>query len=66
MYIQIYAFCNRHIPHIAYIVASRDIRTIRDVSTVSLRFLCSFLCYAVIAIIMTSRNFTPIDFKLGI
>ena len=42
MYIQIYAFCNRHIPHIAYIVASRDIRTIRDVSTVSLRFYAVF------------------------
>ena len=27
-------------------------------------FYASFLCYDVIAIIMTSRNFTPIDFKL--
>ena len=37
-----YAFCNRHIPHIAYIVACRDIRAIRDVSTVGLHFLCSY------------------------
>ena len=46
-------------------VASRDIRTICDVSTDSLRFLCSFLCYDVMhAIVMMSRNFTPIYFKL--
>ena len=39
---------------------------IRDVSTLGLRFLCSFLCYDVIAIVMTSPNFSPIDLKLGI
>ena len=65
-YIQIYAFCNRHIPRSADIVTSRDIRTIRDVSTVGISFLCSFLCYDVIAIDMTSQNFTPIDLKLVI
>ena len=29
-------------------------------------FSCNFLCYDVIAIFMTSPNFTPIDLKLGI
>ena len=66
IHIQKYAFCNRHIPHIANIAASRDIRTIRNVSTAGLRFLCSFPCYDAIAIIKTPRNFIPIDLKLGI
>ena len=66
IYIQINAFCNPHILHIAYIVASRDIKTIRDYSTVGLHLLFSFLCYYIIAIIMMSLNFTPIDLKLSI
>ena len=33
-----YAFCNRHMPHIAYIVVSYDIRTLHNVLTVGLLF----------------------------